>query len=120
MAYYVVRSEQGPNWNPTQSMREQKLWTEHASYINSLLATDKMLLGGPIGDGKPYRAMIVLVANNDAEVRKRLADDPWYNSGVLRAVSVERWDMIATNDKLDPALKDITGDSGPSHGQTAR
>ena len=112
MAYYVVRSEQGPSWNPAQSMREQKLWTEHAAYINSLLATDKMILGGPIGEGNPYRAMIVLVAANEAEVRQRLSEDPWYKAGVLRAVSIERWEMIATSDKLDPALRDIAGGSG--------
>ena len=107
MAYYVVRSEQGPAWNSAVSMREQKLWTEHAAYINSLLSTDKMILGGPIGDGKPYRAMVVLVASSETEVRQRLSDDPWYRAGVLRAVTVEIWNMIATNDKLDPALKEI-------------
>ena len=107
MAYYVVRSEQGPAWNPTHSMREQTLWTEHAAYINSLLSADKMILGGPIGDGGPYRAMVVFVASSEAEVHSRLADDPWYKAGVLRVVSIESWNMIATNDKLDPALKDI-------------
>jgi uncharacterized protein YciI len=112
MAYYVVRSEQGPAWNPARSMREQPLWTEHAAYINSLLSSDKMILGGPIGDGNPYRAMVVFVATSEDEVRHRLADDPWYRAGVLRAVSIESWNMIATNDKLDPALKEITAITG--------
>lgn len=104
MAYYVVRSEQGPAWNPSLSMREQKLWPDHVAYINSLLATDQMLLGGPIGDGSPYRAMVVLIASSEGEVRERLAKDPWYAAGVLRVLTVEGWNMIATNDKLDPAL----------------
>jgi uncharacterized protein YciI len=108
MAYYVIRSEQGPAWNSSLSMREQKLWTEHAAYINSLLSADKMILGGPIGDGKPYRAMVVFVAGSEAEVRKRLADDPWYKAGVLRVVLIENWNMTATNDKLDPGLAEIT------------
>jgi uncharacterized protein len=108
VAYYVIRSEQGPAWNPSLSLREQALWPEHAAYINSLLSSDRMLLGGPIGDGSPYRAMVVFIAGNEAEVRARLADDPWYRAGVLRVVSIESWDMIATNDKLDPGLAQIT------------
>ena len=108
MAYYVIRSEQGPAWNSALSLREQMLWTEHAAHINSLLAADKMILGGPIGDGKPYRAMVVFVAGSEEEVRERLADDPWYEAGVLRVVTIEVWNMIATNDKLDPPLAVIT------------
>jgi uncharacterized protein YciI len=104
MAFYVIRSEQGPAWNSSQSMREQMLWAEHAAFINSLLSTDKMILGGPIGDGKPYRAMAVFIARGEAEVRERLANDPWYRAGVLRVLTIEEWGMIATNDKLDPAL----------------
>ena len=112
MAYYVIRSEQGPAWDPTVSMREQMLWSEHAAYINSLLSTDKMILGGPIGDGKPYRAMVVFIARSEAEVRDRLAEDPWYKAGVLRAVTIEGWNMIATSDKLDPVLAAISKASG--------
>lgn len=107
MAYYVIRSEQGPAWNPTRAMREQVLWTEHATYINSLLSSDKMILGGPIGEGTPYRAMVVFVADSEATVRDRLDADPWYKAGVLRVTSIDRWEMIATNDRLDPALAEI-------------
>jgi len=107
MAYFVIRSEQGPAWDPGRAMRDQILWTEHAAYINSLLAADTMILGGPIGDGKPYRALVVFVADTESEVHRRLAEDPWYRAGLLRAVSVESWNMIATNDKLDPALAAI-------------
>jgi uncharacterized protein YciI len=111
MAYYVVRSEQGPAWNSAHSMREQMLWTEHAAYINSLLSANRMILGGPIGDGKPYRAMVVFIAASEAEARKRLDEDPWYKAGVLRVVSIESWNLIATNDKLDPVLNNITATS---------
>jgi uncharacterized protein YciI len=108
MAYYVIRSEQGPAWNPALTMREQTLWTEHAAYLNSLLSADKMILGGPIGDGNPYRAMAVFIASSEAEVRARLDEDPWYRAGVLRVVTIENWNMIATNDKLDPGLAALT------------
>jgi len=104
MTYFVIRSEQGPAWDSARSMREQMLWTEHAAYINGLLASDRMILGGPIGDGTPYRAMVVFVARSEEEVRARLGEDPWYRAGVLRVNTIERWNLIATHDKLDPAL----------------
>jgi uncharacterized protein YciI len=107
MTYFVIRSEQGPAWNGSSSMREQRLWTEHAAFINSLLAADKMILGGPIGDGSPYRVMVVFLAGSEAEVRDRLSEDPWYEAGVLRVVSIETWDLIATNDKLDVGIAQI-------------
>jgi uncharacterized protein YciI len=112
MAYYVIRSEQGPAWNPALPLRDQILWTEHAAYINSLLSANKMILGGPIGDGNPYRAMVVFIAGSEGEVRERLADDPWYRGGVLRVVSIENWNIIATNDKLDAPLAAVTRTSG--------
>lgn len=107
MAFYVIRSEQGPGWDSALPMREQQLWTEHAAYINSLLSADQMILGGPIGVGTPYRAMVVFVAEDEVAVRERLAKDPWYAAGVLRVVTIEAWNMIATNDKLDPGLAAI-------------
>jgi len=92
-------------------MREQELWADHVSYINSLLATDKMLLGGPIGDGRPYRAMVVHIAGSEGEVRERLAKDPWYAAEILRVMTIEGWNMIATNAKLDPALAQLASNS---------
>lgn len=107
MGYFVIRSVQGTAWDSSRSMREQSLWAEHAAYINSLLAADQMILGGPVGGGTPYRAMVVFIAESEGVVRQRLADDPWYKAGVLRVESIDRWDIIATNDRLDPGLAEI-------------
>jgi len=112
MAYFVVRSEQGPAWDPARPMREQKLWTDHAAYINSLLSSDKMLLGGPLGDGRPYRAMVVFIANSEDEIRERIEKDPWYQAGVLQVSTIEPWNMIATHDSLDPALAELAKRAG--------
>ena len=115
MTYFVVRSEQGPAWNPALGMREQPLWEEHRSYINRMLSENEMLLGGPIRTDGPYRAMIVVLASSATEVRARLAEDPWYREGVLREVSIENWDIIASNDLLDPPLAEIARlRSGPA------
>lgn len=36
-----------------------------------------IILGGPIGEGDGENALLVVEAKEEAEVRARLADDPW-------------------------------------------
>jgi len=36
-----------------------------------------IILGGPIGEGDGENALLVVEANDEAEIRARLADDPW-------------------------------------------
>ena len=36
-----------------------------------------IILGGPIGEGDGENALLVIEAKEEAEVRARLADDPW-------------------------------------------
>jgi hypothetical protein len=35
--YFVVISQQGPSWDPSKTMRDQQLWTEHVAFINGLI-----------------------------------------------------------------------------------
>jgi hypothetical protein len=46
MAHFVVISEQGPAWNPDRPMRDQGHWSEHASFMNSLVDQGFVVLGG--------------------------------------------------------------------------
>jgi uncharacterized protein YciI len=108
MGYFVVTSAQGPAWDPKRSMREQDKWTEHAAFINSRLSANTIILGGPLGDGKIYRAMVIFNVDGEADVRAHLAIDPWYQAGVLRVLTIEPWNLIATNDRFDPILADIS------------
>ena len=36
-----------------------------------------IILGGPIGEGDGENALLVVEAKDEAEIRARLADDPW-------------------------------------------
>jgi|HubBroStandDraft_1064217.scaffolds.fasta_scaffold05945_2 uncharacterized protein YciI len=114
MAYFVVTSEQGPAWVGSRSMGEQELWDEHAAFINAALDAEFVVLGGPLGDGRPYRALLIVNSASASAVRARLAEDPWLRAGVLRILSVDAWKLLVSNEKLDPVLAEITKTDPPT------
>src|SRR5690242_1775725 len=99
-------------------MRDQQLWSEHATFINGLIDEGFLLLGGPLADGsnvdefspasepvgdeRLYRTMVVVQAGDGAEVARRVEQDPWVCSGVLERTSIDRWDVLAG--ELSPAV----------------
>ncbi len=107
MAYFVLINEQGPAWNSSLPMREQNEWPDHAEYVNSAMRAGKVILGGPLGDGRIHRALLMLNFESEAAVRTWIQEDPWIRSGVLRAQILEPWNLLVSNDKLDPVLAEI-------------
>lgn len=108
MAYFVVVNVQGPAWVDSRSMRDQALWTEHAAFINALIRGGFVVLGGPLGDGRPHRALLIISSESESTVRARLREDPWVQAGILRIGTVEPWAIIASDDRLDPVLAEIS------------
>jgi hypothetical protein len=78
MAFFVVINEQGPGWEQKQVMREQKGWTDH---------------GGPLKYSK-HRAMLVVNASNEQALRRKLAEDPWMITGVLKTIEIYPWEIL--------------------------
>jgi len=108
MEYFVVINEQGPAWSSGRPMREQAQWTEHAAFVNALVRDAVIVAAGPIGGGSPHRALLVVHSSSAEEARRRLDEDPWIRSGVLRTSSVEPWKILASDDRLDRVLAEIT------------
>jgi uncharacterized protein YciI len=92
--YFVVIREQGRAWNALVPMREQDQWPERVEFINRLADQNLLILAGPVGDGNPYRAMLVIRAEDDGQAAAWLEDDPWTTVGVLETKSVERWEVL--------------------------
>ncbi|MGP6159319.1 MAG: YciI family protein [Vulcanimicrobiaceae bacterium] len=92
MPYFVVTLECGPAWDAARSMREQERWDEHAAYMDGLVEEGFIVLGGPLGDG-PKR-MLVVKAESEEAIERRLAPDPWRSMQLLRTVSVQRWKIL--------------------------
>ena len=80
----VLRS--GPRWDPARPLEEQSGWTEHAEFMDGLVAAGFVVLGGPLADEETV--VLAVEAASEADVRARLALDPWSDSHLV----VERVD----------------------------
>ena len=93
MAYFVVINEQGPGWDQQRVMREQKGWTDHAKFMDALEAEHFVVLGGPLRHSK-HRAMLVVNASDEQELRRRLVEDPWMRTGILKTIEIYPWEIL--------------------------
>lgn len=94
MALFLVGSVQGPAWVDGRPLQQQHGWDEHARFMNALEAEGFVRLGGPVGDGLPHRALLVIDAPDPATVRERLAADPWLRDGVLVISELRPWTLL--------------------------
>ena len=85
--FLVIRTQDGPEWDPSRPMEQQTLWAEHADYMDVLTESGFFLFGGP----SVYpRVPFVVAAPDEDEVHRTIARDPWHESHlVLR--SIEPW-----------------------------
>ena len=86
--YFVVCRRTGPRWDPSRPLEEQSTWHEHASFMDGLVETGFVVLGGPLADEQ--RVVLVVEAESEDDVRATLARDPW-NETHLRIDTIDRW-----------------------------
>jgi hypothetical protein len=86
--FFVVQRRSGPEWNRSASLEEQTGWDEHAAFMDALEAEGFVRLGGPVGD--ETRALLVIDAGSEDEIRERLARDPWSGSHLV-IESIDSW-----------------------------
>jgi uncharacterized protein YciI len=73
-------------------MREQEGWDEHALFMDELVESGFVVLGGPLeGDRE---VLHIVAAPSKEAIHERLAQDPWSESGMLRTTRVERWTIL--------------------------
>jgi uncharacterized protein YciI len=90
LSTFVVLRERGPAWDHERGMREQDGWDEHAAFMEGLAEEGFILLGGVLADG---RAMHVVEAESEEDVRARFAADPWPQE-MLDLATVTRWEIL--------------------------
>jgi uncharacterized protein YciI len=91
-SYFLVTEVPGPEWDRTRRRREQDRWDEHADFVDGLAEEGVVVAGGPLGDPDHGPALLVFKADNEEEIRRRLADDPWMDT-ILTIESIERWSI---------------------------
>ncbi len=69
--FLVIRTQNGPDWDPAKPMEAQTLWREHAE-----------------------------CADSEAALRAELARDPWHESHLV-VESVEPWTIRVRSPLLD-------------------
>ena len=88
MTFFVVLRRTGPEWDPSRPMEQQSAWDEHAAFMDGLVDSGFVVLGGPLAD--EHRVVLAIESGSEYEVRATLARDPW--SGTHLVVdAVDAW-----------------------------
>ena len=75
-----------------------------------------VLAAGPLAGSEQarIRALLIVEAADEADLRRRLAHDPWTFSGQLRTTSVDRWSVFVGGQRLATGDAAVTGDARPA------
>ena len=86
--FFLVLRRIGPEWDASKPMEEQTGWPEHAAFMEGLVESGGLLLGGPLADEE--RVVLVFQAASGDDVRALLARDPWSGTHLVLD-SVDAW-----------------------------
>ncbi|MBM0237092.1 hypothetical protein JNW88_07955 [Micromonospora sp. ATA32] len=86
--YLVTLRRSGPRWDPARPLEEQSGWSAHAAFMDGLVGSGFVVLGGPLAD--EYRVVLAVAAGSEEAVGATLADDPWSGTH-LEVDTVEPW-----------------------------
>jgi uncharacterized protein YciI len=86
--FLVVLTRDGPQWSPSRPLEEQSDWLVHAAFMDELVGTGVIVLGGPLGDER--RVVHAIEAESVDAVRATLARDPWSETH-LRLATIDPW-----------------------------
>jgi hypothetical protein len=86
--FLVVLHRSGPEWDHSQPLEGQSGWEEHAAFMDGLVDSGFLILGGPLGD--EFRVVHAVEGVSEDAVRATLARDPWHETH-LRVLSVDPW-----------------------------
>lgn len=86
--FHVVLHRSGPGWDASRPVEQQSGWDAHAAFMDALVASGFVVLGGPLAD--EHHVVLAVQAASEADVRATLAADPWCETHLVVA-SVEPW-----------------------------
>lgn len=86
--FLVVLHRSGSSYDPSLALDQQTGWEAHAAFMDALVGTGFVVLGGPLGD--EFRVVLAVTAESTEEVRTTLARDPWAGSHLV-VDSIEPW-----------------------------
>jgi uncharacterized protein YciI len=104
VSLFAVVREAGDGWADGGIDRQPNV-AEHAAFMQALAHEGFVLFAGPLAGSERGRLRVLLIADGDdeAEIHRRLAADPWLQSRQLLTVSVEPWTVVAGADRIAAA-----------------
>jgi uncharacterized protein YciI len=102
MSLFAVTREAGPGWTDGRGAFEQPAVNDHAAFMNKLADEGFVLFAGPLAGSECDRIRVLLIAEaaSEADIHRRLADDPWERTQRLVTTSVEPWNLLVGADRL--------------------
>ncbi|MGH2917207.1 MAG: YciI family protein [Solirubrobacteraceae bacterium] len=104
MSYFAVIREAGPAWADGIGIAGQPALAEHAAFMKTLADEGFVLCGGPLAgtEHERLRALLIVRAGSEAEIRRRLANDPWTRADRLVISSIESLKIMTGTERLPP------------------
>lgn len=90
--WFAVLRTRGPNWDHATSLRQQKLWDEHATFTDNLEAEGLIRLAGPL-EGS-IDVLLIMRGESAEAIEARLAEDPWTPVGMLSTSWIRPWNLL--------------------------
>jgi uncharacterized protein YciI len=88
--FLVINLRSGPQWDRSKPLEQQSGWVEHAAFMDGLVESGFIVLGGPLAD--EHRVALVVEAASEDAVRATLGRDPWSDTH-LRIGSIDPWTL---------------------------
>jgi hypothetical protein len=86
--FLIVLHRRGPLYDSSLPLEEQVDWTAHASFMDELVGSGFVVLGGPLAD--EHRVAMAVEAESEDIVRATLARDPWHETHLV-IDSIDAW-----------------------------
>jgi uncharacterized protein YciI len=101
MSLYCVIREAGPGFLDG-GIAAQPDVADHAAFMNALAEEGVVLFAGPLAgtETSRLRALLIMSAGGEDEIRHRLDDDPWVLTGRLVITRIEPWQVIVGAERL--------------------
>lgn len=105
MSCFAVIREAGPGW-AEGGIAGQPAVNDHAGFMNALADEGFVLFAGPLAgtESGRMRALLIVDAETEEQIRTRLADDPWVHTDQLVITGIEPWNLIVGAERLSTTL----------------
>jgi uncharacterized protein YciI len=105
MSYFAVIRQAGPGWTDG-GITGQPAVNDHAGFMNALADDGFVLFAGPLAgtESGRLRALLIIDAETEHEIRRRLAEDPWVHTDRLVITSIEPWNLVVGAERLSTTL----------------